>query len=168
VRLFLNIGWQTKLPHHTSMTYFRQRIGDDVIQKIFDGVVAQARTMGLVRDRLRLKDAPHVIANIAIPSTIRLVAETRDEVLDAAAPFAQEKVAYEWDRALGLSAMSNEEDEQAADLADTERLLRRVHHLRSVLKWADDIPSTPALSPGRGRQPGQTAGRLETGSQSPQ
>jgi transposase len=145
VRLFLNIGWQTKLPHHTSMTYFRQRIGDDVIQKIFDGVVAQARTMGLVRDRLRLKDATHVIANIAIPSTIRLVAETRDEVLDAAAPFAKEKVAYEWDRALGLSAMSNEEDEQAADLADTERLLRRVHHLRSVLKWADDIPSTPAF-----------------------
>ena len=31
VRLFLNLGWQTKLPHHTSMTYFRQRVGADEI-----------------------------------------------------------------------------------------------------------------------------------------
>jgi N-acetyl-gamma-glutamyl-phosphate reductase len=45
--------------------------------------------MGLVRDRLRLKDATHIIANIAIPSTIRLVAETRDGVLEAAEPFAR-------------------------------------------------------------------------------
>jgi IS5 family transposase len=145
VRLFLNIGWQTKVPHHTSMTYFRQRIGDDVLQKIFDGVVAQARAMGLVRDRLRLKDATHVIANIAIPSTIRLVAEARDNVLDAAAPFAKEKVAWEWDRAVGLSAMTDEEDERTSDLADAERLVRRVDHLRSVLQWADEIPSTPAF-----------------------
>jgi transposase len=144
VRLFLNIGWQTKLPHHTSMTYFRQRIGADVIQKIFDGVIAQARNMGLVRDRLRLKDATHVIANIAIPSTIRLVAEARDEVLDAAEPFAKDRVALEWEAALGLSAIIND-DEMTTDLADAERLVRRVYHLRSVLKWADNIPNTPAF-----------------------
>jgi transposase len=144
VRLFLNIGWQTKLPHHTSMTYFRQRVGADAIQKIFDDVVAQARGMGLVRDRLRLKDATHVIANIAVPSTIRLVAETRDEVLDAAELFAAEKVAWEWQRVDGLSAMIDDED-SSTDLADTERLLRRVEHLRSVLAWADSIPSTEAF-----------------------
>jgi transposase len=145
VRLFLNIGWQTKLPHHTSMTYFRQRIGAEVVQKIFDGVVAQARGLGLVRDRLRLKDATHIIANIAIPSAIRLVAEARDEVLEAAEPFAQEKVACEWDRAIGLSAMTDEDDERLTDLADIERLARRVAHLRSVLIWADVIPNTPAF-----------------------
>src|SRR3954468_22849208 len=95
VRLFLNLGCETKLPHHTSMTYFRERVGTDAIQEIFDDVVAQARGMGLVRDRLRLKDATHVIANIAIPSTIRLVAQTRDELLDAAEPFDQAQVAWE-------------------------------------------------------------------------
>jgi transposase len=144
VRLFVNIGWQTKLPHHTSMTYFRQRVGADVIQDIFDDIVAQARGMGLVRDRLRLKDATHIIANIAIPSTIRLVAETRDEVLDAAEPFAVEKVAWEWQRVDGLSAMVDD-GELDTDLADAERLRRRVEHLRSVLAWADQIPATEAF-----------------------
>jgi transposase len=32
VRLFLNMGCNTKLPHHTSMTYFRERVGADAIQ----------------------------------------------------------------------------------------------------------------------------------------
>jgi len=142
VRLFLNIGCQTKLPHHTSMTYFRNRVGADAIQEIFHGVLGQAREMGLVRDRLRLKDATHVIANIAIPSTIRLVAETRDEVLDAAEPFAKAQVAYEWQRADGISAVANE------DQPDTERLLSRVEHLRNVLAWADELPSSEAFRVG--------------------
>jgi hypothetical protein len=142
VRLFLNIGCQTKLPHHTSMTYFRNRVGSDAIQEIFHGVLGQAREMGLVRDRLRLKDATHVIANIAIPSTIRLVAETRDEVLDAAEPFAKAHVSYEWQRADGISAVADE------DMPDTERLIRRVEHLRSVLLWADELPGSEAFRAG--------------------
>ena len=123
------------------MTYFRQRVGSDAIQKIFDGVVAQARGMGLVRDRLRLKDATHVIANIAIPTTIRLVAETRDAVLEAAEPFAKEQVEYEWQRADGISELND-------DLPDTERLVRRVAHLRSVLLWVDELPSSEAFRAG--------------------
>jgi len=142
VRLFLDIGGDTKLPHHTSMTYFRERVGADAIQQIFDGVVAQARAMGLVRDRLRLKDATHVIANIAVPTTIRLVAETRDAVLEAAEPFAPERVAYEWERADGISAVANE------DLPDEERLVRRVAHLRSVLLWADALPASEGFRAG--------------------
>jgi transposase len=136
VRLFINIGCQTKLPHHTSMTYFRNRVGADALQDIFELVVGQARKFNLVRDRLRLKDATHVIANIAIPSTIRLVAETRDEVLDAAEPFAKAEVAYEWSQADGISAVAND------DQPDTERLLARVNHLRQVVAWADELPST--------------------------
>jgi transposase len=142
VRLFLNLGCETKLPHHTSMTYFRERVGADALQEIFDDVVAQARTMGLVHDRLRLKDATHVIANIAIPTTIRLVAETRDALLEAAEPFAKEQVAYAWDRAEAISAVANE------DLPDEERLVQRVAHLRSVLLWADELPNSAAFHVG--------------------
>jgi transposase len=142
VRLFLNIGCQTPLPHPTSMTYFRNRVGSAAIQEIFHDVLGQARAMGLVRDRLRIKDATHVIANIAIPSTIRLVAETRDAVLDAAEPFAKAQVAYEWQRADGISAVANE------DLPDTERLLQRVAHLRSVVAWADELPNAAAFRAG--------------------
>ena len=98
IRLFLGIGCETKLPHHTSMTYFRNRVGAESMQEIFHLVLGKARELGLIRDRLRLKDATHVIANIAIPSTIRLVAETRDELLEATETFAKEQAAGETTR----------------------------------------------------------------------
>jgi hypothetical protein len=126
------------LPHHTSMTYFRDRVGADALKEIFHGVLGQARELGLVKDRLRLKDATHIIANIAIPSTIRLVAEMRDQVLEAAEPFAPKEVAAEWHEVDVVCGCSE-------DLPDTERLLRRVQHLRSVLLWADDLPAAAAF-----------------------
>jgi len=140
-RLFLNLGSESVLPHHTSMTYFRERVGAESLQDIFHLVLGQARELGLVKDRLRLKDATHIIANIAIPSTIRLVAETRDQLLDAAEPFAPEEVKREWDHADVVCSCSE-------DLPDTERLVRRVHHLRSVLAWADELPATAAFRAG--------------------
>jgi transposase len=140
-RLFLNLGGASVLPHHTSMTYFRDRVGADALQKIFHGVLGQARVLGLVKDRLRLKDATHIIANIAIPSTIRLVAQMRDQVLEAAEPFAPQAVKLEWDRA-DVVCVSSE------DLPDTVRLVQRVQHLRDVLVWADEVPTSAAFHAG--------------------
>jgi transposase len=139
-RLFLNLGIDSVLPHHTSMTYFRERVGAEALQEIFHSVLGQARELGLVKDRLRLKDATHIIANIAIPSTILLVAQTRDQLLDAAEPFAPNEVAHEWNRADAVCA--------SEEIPDTERLVRRVHHLRSVLLWADELPNSEAFRAG--------------------
>jgi transposase len=140
-RLFLDLGSESVLPHHTSMTYFRERVGADALQDVFHGVLCQARELGLVKDRLRLKDATHIIANIAIPSTIRLVAEMRDQVLETAEPFAPEVVKAEWNHADVVCASSE-------DLPDTERLVLRVQHLRSILLWADELPASEAFRAG--------------------
>ena len=67
-RQFLGLSLRSPLPHHATMTYFRQR-HEEGSQKFFDELVGQARGLGLVKDRLRLKDATHIIANIAVPST---------------------------------------------------------------------------------------------------
>ena len=131
-RYFLNLTLTDTLPHSTLLTVFRARLGPTLYQQIFDGVVAQAREAGLVKDRLRLKDATHVIANIAIPSTIRLVAQTRQRLLDAAEPFAAEQVAAERSHALAIRSATS-------DLTDAERLLQRVTHLRQIVTWADQI-----------------------------
>jgi IS5 family transposase len=131
-RLFLGLSLDSPLPHHTSMTYFRQRLGCERLQQVFDALVGQARRLGLVKDRLRLKDATHIIANIAVPSTIRLVAEVRDELLDALRPFAPARVAEEQERAEAIHQGTH-------DAKDEERLLQRVTHLRAVLLWADDV-----------------------------
>ena len=137
-RLFLNRGSEAYLPHHTSMTYFRQRVEAEALQEIFHGVLQQARELGIVKDRLRLKDATHVLANIAIPSIIQLVATMRDEVLDAAEPFAPKDVAAEWHDV-------DSECVKSESMSDKERLALRIAQLRRVLLWADELPKGDAF-----------------------
>ncbi|MBI2479992.1 MAG: transposase, partial [Planctomycetia bacterium] len=89
-RYFLQIGLQCRLPDPSSLTRFRGRLGAEAFQALFDKLVAVAREQGLVKDRWRLKDASHVIANIPVPTTLKLVAQARDRLLDAATPFDTE------------------------------------------------------------------------------
>ena len=138
-RLFLGLSCQSPLPHHTSMTYFRDRVGAKRMQEIFHVVLGQARELGLLRNRLRLKDATHILANIAVPSTIRLVAETRDALLAALPPFAADRADEETRRAEAIRLASD-------DLPDQERLVRRVAHLRAIVAWADEVPATAAFA----------------------
>ena len=137
-RWFLGLSVLSPLPHHTLLTYFRRRLGWQKHQEVFDALVAQARAQGLVKDRLRLKDATHIIANIAIPSTIGLVSQTRKRLLQALRPWAAERVASEEEHALQVRTVT-------ADLSNDERLLQRVAHLRSVVAWADEVQDSPAF-----------------------
>jgi transposase len=132
-RLFLGLSLKSPLPHPSLMTYFRKRLGPQRLQQIFDTLVGQARQLGLVKDRLRLKDATHVLANIAIPSTIRLVADVRDRLLDALRPFALPRVSAEEQRSAAICLATE-------DSKDEDRLLQRVAHLQAVLAWADEVP----------------------------
>jgi transposase len=131
-RYVLALALTDTLPHPTLLTVFRERLGTALYEQIFDALVAQARTAGLVKDRLRLKDATHIIATIAIPSTIRLVAQTRPRLLDAAEPCAAEVVVAERAHALVIRTAP-------ADLSDEERLLPRVAHLRQIVGGADQV-----------------------------
>ena len=131
-RLFLDLSLHSPLPHHTLLTYFRQRLGAERHQKIFDALVGQAREHGLIKDRLRLKDATHVIANIAIPSTIALVAQTRERLLQALEPWAAAEVKSQRQRAEQIR-------QRTEDLSDEERLQERVVHLREVVAWAEQV-----------------------------
>jgi len=132
-RLFLGLSLDSPFPHPSLMTYFRKRLGPERLQQIFDDLVGQARQLGLIKDRLRLKDATHIIANIAVPSTIRLVADTRDQLLETLQPFAPPRVAEEEQRAEAIRVATE-------DAKDEERLLQRVAHLRTLLAWADEVP----------------------------
>jgi transposase len=127
-RCFLGLSLHSPLPHHTLLTVFRERLGEERHQKVFEAIVAQGRQHGLVKDRLRLKDATHIIANIAIPSTVRLVAETRRQLLTAVRPFAAEHVAEEEAHAASIRTTT-------ADLSGAERLLQRVRHLGNIVTW---------------------------------
>lgn len=131
-RYFLHLSRRSPLPHHTMMTHFRNRLGAEKHQQVFDDIVGQARQYGLVKDRLRLKDATHIIANIAVPSTIRLVGQTREQLLLAVKPFAPQRVAEENARAESIRLVTD-------DASDKERLLQRVSHLQEVVAWVDTL-----------------------------
>jgi transposase len=133
-RLFLGLNLHSDLPDPSVLTYFRRRLGPGKHQQLFDDIVGQAREKGLVKDRLRLKDATHVLANIAIPSTIALVRQARERLLAALSPFAAGRVAGERRHAEVIRAAT-------ADLADEGRLRQRVAHLRALVAWADEVPA---------------------------
>jgi transposase len=140
-RFFLDLSLHSPLPDPSLLTYFRERLGAEAHQQIFQDLIAQAREHGLVKDRLRLKDATHILANIAIPSTLTLVAQTRDRLLEAARPYAAERVAQEEAEAARLRTAT-------ADLPDAERLLHRVNHLRALVAWVDSwFPQVEQQSP---------------------
>src|SRR5262249_14723429 len=104
--------------------------------------------LGIVKDRLRLKDATHMLANIAVPSTIQLVATIRDEVLDAAKPFAPKEVEAEW-------SVIDVECASSHSMNDKARLAMRVMQLRRVLLWADDLPNSDAFRAATGEAPNE-------------
>jgi len=152
-RYFLGLSLTDDLPDPSSLCVFRGRLGVDGYRGIFEEVVAQARKLGLVKDRLRLKDATHVIADVAIPTALALVAQIRDKLLKAAEPFDQVRVAGERAR-LEMIRISGEGS------SDEERLAVRVIHLREILAWVDELPLPPDEEDNRAWQTLLTTRRL--------
>ena len=138
-RYFLQVDANYRFPDSSSLCQFRGRLGRDGFRKVFHQVIGFAREQGLVKDRLRLKDATHVIANIAIPTTLALVAQARDKLLSAAEPF--EPVMVEGER-VNIELLREANASRSAE----ERLVARITHLREILAWADAmVPPGDAL-----------------------
>ena len=131
-RLFLDLPLGGRLPDPSSLCRFRGRLGVNGFRKVFDEVVRQAREAGIVKDRLRIKDATHVIGNMQVPTALALVAQTRDKLLTAAEPF--DPVLVEGER-VNLELLR----ETSQALPPAERLVTRVAQLREMLIWVDAL-----------------------------
>jgi transposase len=143
-RFFLDLAVESALPVPSLLSQFRTRLGEERFTRVFNEILRQARAQGLVKDRLRLKDATHLIATMAIPSTWRLVAQTREQLLTAAAGFAaSEVVAHRGQVAVVRAA--------TADLSEEQRLLARVTHLRELVVWGDQWQQRLGAAAAEGR-----------------
>lgn len=131
-RMFLQVDSNHTLPDSSSLCRFRARLKTDGFRSVFEQVVAQAREHNLVKERLRIKDASHIIANIDVPSALGLVAQIRDQLLAAAEPFDAERVAGE---RVNIDILRARTDSQKVEL----RLEARVIHLKEILAWADGL-----------------------------
>ena len=77
-----------------------------------------------------MKDATPLIANIAIPSTLGLVAQTREQLLTAAEGFAGTEVAAHRVQVEVVRTTT-------AEVSEEQRLLARVAHLRELVVWGE-------------------------------
>lgn len=66
-RFFLGLDWDDDLPHPTSLTKFRERLGEEGFKKLFHGVLKQALERKLVSNKRLLIDSYNVQADIAVP-----------------------------------------------------------------------------------------------------
>ena len=138
-RYFLQIGITANLPDASNLPRFRGRLGVDGFTKLFDELVKQARDAGLVKDRLRLKDASHVIANIAVPSTLGLLAQLRNRML-AVIDRVDPEIAEGFRVALQLSR------ESTAQADDETKLQERLELVTSMLHWIQSQSRTGPLA----------------------
>ena len=144
-RWFLGLALKDPLPDPSTLCYFRGRLGEDGHRNLFQALVTQAREHGLVKDRLRLKDATHVVAAVAIPATLSLVAQVRNRLLAATEPFDPTRVTGERARAEVVRSTTESQ-------ADDQRLAARIEHLRDILAWADELPRPADAAEGRWQQ----------------
>lgn len=131
-RMFLGLGLNDHLPDVSTLRGFRSRLGVEGHQQVFHALLSQARGHGLVKDRLRIKDATHILADIAIPAGLQLIAQARNKLLTAAERFAAECVVGERARVEAIRTTTDSQGNEA-------RLVARVEHLRDILEWATKL-----------------------------
>lgn len=131
-RFFLGLGLNDALPEPSSMCYFRARLGEDGYRKIFNESVAAAKRSGLLKDRMRITDCTHLLADAATPATVNLIAQLRDRLLSSGSVFASERVAGERLRLVSLR-------ESTKGLSVALRLSARVTHCRELLDWMEPL-----------------------------
>lgn len=147
-RCFVEFPLKYAVPNHTGGTYFRKRVGTERFAQVFQDLITQAREAGLVKDRLRLKDATHMLADVADVRPLPLAAQVRERLLQAAQPLFADWVAQQRGQIETLR-------QTTAEFGDDERLAARVEHLRGMAAHLRErlatLPTTPETENARMR-----------------
>lgn len=80
-RYFVGLGIDEDTPDDTTLVVFRKRLGEKHFKKLFDKVALKAKNKGLIKGKLKILDATHIIADIAIPNTVNLLRHGRRRVI---------------------------------------------------------------------------------------
>jgi len=67
-RWFLRLSLEDKVADHSSLTKIRDRLGEDIFRKIFEGMVEQCRKAGFIKGERMMVDATLVEADASIGS----------------------------------------------------------------------------------------------------
>lgn len=129
-RWFRDLSLERRVPVPRVLAPCRPRVGRARPQGRLDPVVTQARAHGLMHDRWRRKDAPPMVAHLAVPTTRPWGAQRRQRRLERARPSGPEPGAQEATAAERLRPVT-------ADRQDVERLGARVAPLQTMVQGAE-------------------------------
>lgn len=80
-RYFVGLQIHEPTPDDTSLVVFRDRLGKERFDRLFNGIVLQAKDKDLLRERLRIADASKVIADISLPNKVNLLHQGRKLII---------------------------------------------------------------------------------------
>jgi len=80
-RAFVGLGMDDSTPDDTTLVVFRQRLGAERFERLFDRVIEECDRLGLLKKNLKIVDATAVIADVAIPNTVNLLRQGRRVIL---------------------------------------------------------------------------------------
>jgi len=80
-RWFVGLEVGEATPDDTTLVVFRRRLGQERVERFLSRVNEQVKAKGLLVGRHKILDATHVIADVAIPSTVGLLRQARKRVL---------------------------------------------------------------------------------------
>lgn len=80
-RYFAGLKIEDEAPDDTTLCVFRQRLGEERFERMFDQLIKLAQKRGLIEGSLKITDATELVADIAIPNTINLLRQGRKVAL---------------------------------------------------------------------------------------
>nr|MBC8359353.1 IS1182 family transposase [Candidatus Aminicenantes bacterium] len=86
-RYFIGLQIHDPTPDDTSLVVFRERLGKERFDKLFDRVVLQAKEKNLLKERLKIVDASKITADISLPNKVNLLHQGRKLVVKTVSRF---------------------------------------------------------------------------------
>ena len=80
-RYFIGLQIHDPTPDDTSLVVFRDRLGKERFERLFNRIVLQAKEKDLLKERLRIVDASKVIADISLPNKANLLHQGRKLII---------------------------------------------------------------------------------------
>jgi IS5 family transposase len=141
-RKFLHLAGNQLPPDSSSLTNFRQRLGEERVKACLDRVVAGATALQLVSNERAHVDSTGIIADIAIPRLRGLVLEALGEALEGLAALGQSESAAvmqgEWEALSADSMYWETKERRDAHVLACWQLLERMAEAYEQLMRRED------------------------------
>jgi len=80
-RYFTGLAITEDTPDDTTLVVFRKRLGETRFKKLFDEVVIKAKDMGIIEGKLKILDATHIHADIALQGSVNFLRDGKSKVV---------------------------------------------------------------------------------------